>query len=333
MEGIIVHTALENLRKHTGIEGFYSDDQKKGLDGELELIFRNGKERFAVKVKKEVRNHQLEQIKEWANANENFLLIAETIFPKTKEALRKDSIGYLDTAGNIFLQTDRFHWWIDGQKVEKTKAGKINRAFTVTGLKVIYFFLVDDQLLNQPQRIIAEETGVGLGNITYIINGLKEQKFLIQKNRKVFVLINKKELLEKWVIGFEERLKPTLHLGNFRFLKSEEYNEWKNIELKKHRSFWGGEPAGALITNYLMPEILTIYTQETRSSLIKNYRLVPETNGNIRIYQKFWKGEKTYNEAVVHPLLAYADLMNAGDRRSRETAKKLFDELLYKRFQ
>ncbi len=334
MKEKIVHTALGNLRKHTGIEvEFHTVNQQKGLDGELVLVFHNGKELFEVEVRREIRNHQLEQIKERARENKNFLLIAETIFPKIKEILRKEGIGYLDAAGNIFLQTIKHYLWIDGHKAGKTNAEKTNRAFTATGLKVVYIFLINEQLLNQPQRIIAEEAGVALGNINYIINGLKEQKFLVQKNRKEFMLINKKELLEKWVGGFEEKLKPKLHIGNFRFLKNEEYNQWKNITLKKHQTYWGGEPAGALITKYLLPEIFTIYTEETRNSLIKNYRLVPETNGNIRIYKKFWKGEGTYNETVVHPLIAYADLMNTGDRRSIETAKRIYDELLHNRFQ
>jgi hypothetical protein len=162
---------------------------------------------------------------------------------------------------------------------------------------------------------------------------LKEQKFLIQKNRKAFMLVNRKQLLDKWLIGFEERLKPTLHIGNFRLLRNEDYNQWKNIPLQKHQAFWGGEPAGALITGYLLPEIFTIYTEETRNDLIKNYRLVPDTNGNIRVYKKFWKGKETFNETVVHPLLAYTDLMNTGDRRNTETAQKIYDELLHNRFQ
>ncbi|MCU0355112.1 MAG: type IV toxin-antitoxin system AbiEi family antitoxin [Cytophagales bacterium] len=331
METRIVHTALENLRKHTGIEGIYTATQKKGLDGEVEFVFQNGKERFTTEVKRELRNHQLEQIKD--RANKKHIIIAETIFPKIKEALRNDGIGYLDMAGNVFLRTAKHHVWIEGHKAEKTQTEKPNRAFSATGLKVIYLLLTDDQLVNQPQRMIAEAAGVALGNINYILNGLREQKFLIQKIRKAFMLVNRKQLLDKWLIGFEERLKPTLHIGNFRLLRNEDYNQWKNIPLQKHQAFWGGEPAGALITGYLLPEIFTIYTEETRNDLIKNYRLVPDTNGNIRVYKKFWKGKETFNETVVHPLLAYTDLMNTGDRRNTETAQKIYDELLHNRFQ
>ena len=333
-----MHTALENLKHHTGIEGFYTANQKKGLDGEVELIFQNlpyrqagGKELFIVEVKREIRNHQLTVIEEMARNNKNFLLIAETIFPKIKEELRKQGIGYLDTAGNIFLQTAKHHLWIEGHKNQKTTTEKPNRAFKAAGLKVIYLFLTDEKLLNQPQRTIAEEAGIALGNINYILNGLKELKFLIEKNKKEFQLINRNELMQKWITRFEEKLKPTLHIGNFRFLKNEDYNHWKNIVLKKNQTYWGSEPAGAIITKYLLPEIFTLYTDETRNNLIKNYRLIPDPNGNVRAYKKFWKGQNTYDETTVHPILAYTDLVNTGDRRSIETAKKIYDELLSNR--
>lgn len=331
MEEKIVHTALENLKKHTGIEGIYTPTHKKGLDGEVDLIFQNGKELFMVEVKREIRNHQLPVIEEMARHNKNFILIAETIFPKIKEELRKQGIGYLDAAGNIFLQTAKHHLWIEGHKIKKTNTEKPNRAFNAAGLKVIYLFLTDENLLNQPQRTIAEEAGIALGNINYILNGLKEMKFLIEKNKKEFQLINKPELLQKWMIRFEEKLKPTLHIGNFRFLKNDDYNHWKKITLKKNQTYWGGEPAGAIITKYLLPEIFTFYTDEPRNNLIKNYRLIPDPNGNIRAYKKFWKGQNTYDETTVHPLLAYTDLVNTGDRRSMETAKKIYNELLSNR--
>ena len=333
MEERIVNKALENLKRNTGIEGTFTANHQKGLDGEVEMFFQHGTEQFVVEVKKEIRNHQMPQIIELANANKNFLIIAETIFPKIKEELRENKIGYLDIAGNIFFKTVKQYMWIDGHKVPQTKTGKANRAFTATGLKVIYHFLIDEELINKPQRTISEETGVALGNINYVLNGLKEYHFLIEKNRKEYQLINKKELLEKWVGLFEQKLKPTLHIGNFRFLKKEDYDQWNKLLLNKEQTYWGGEPAGAIITNYLLPEIFTLYTLETQINLIKKHRLIPDPNGNIRMYKKFWKGEETYNDVVVHPLLAYADLINMGNRRCTETAQKIYNELLCNRFQ
>jgi hypothetical protein len=64
---------------------------------------------------------------------------------------------------------------------------------------------------------------------------------------------------------------------------------------------------------------------------MKNYRLVPDVNGNVKVYKKFWENEEMNNN-VVHPLLAYTDLINKGDRRCTETAEKIYDELLQNKF-
>ena len=91
---------------------------------------------------------------------------------------------------------------------------------------------------------------------------------------------------------------------------------------------WGGEAAGDLLTNFLRPAELTLYTTETRNELIKNYKLLPDEKGNIKVYQKFWKEEDGDDKAWVNPLLVYADLINKNDRRCTETAQKIYDEYL-----
>lgn len=325
MEDKLLYTALENLKNHTGIQGWIEAADKGDTDGVLHLLINNREDTFTILIKGEIRFHQLEQIRQMAKKHKNLLLIANTIFPKIKQELRNNGICYLDKAGNIFVQTDKNHIWIEGQKNEHLKIDKINRAFTPAGLKTVYLFLINENLVNQPQRTIADEAGIALGNINYIINGLKEYEFLIEKGRKQFQIINKEQLLNKWIEALEEKLKPTLHIGNFRFAGNITINTWKEIPLKPNQTYWGGEPAGALITNYLVPEIFTLFTDETRNNLVKNYHLIPDNTGNIQVFKKFWKGQATYNETVVHPLLAYADLMNTGNSRCVETAKIIYD--------
>lgn len=65
-------------------------------------------------------------------------VIAERIFPALKETLqetlRENKIGYLDTAGNIYVNTPEQFVWLDGHKATETKKPVTNRAFTKTGL-------------------------------------------------------------------------------------------------------------------------------------------------------------------------------------------------------
>lgn len=317
----IVHKALENLDK-TVITGVLKKTAPKDLDGEIDLLIDNQHYRLFIEIKKELRNHQLPKIQELAEKHKNnFLVVAERIFPKIKEELRYNKIPYLEGNGNIWLKKGKIFLWIDTNKELKTKKEKTNRAFTKTGLKVLFHFLLNEDTVNQTYRELAHVTGVGLGNINYVINGLKENNYLVKLDKTRYKLVNKKELLEKWMIAYQERLKPELFIGAFRLVKSEDFIKWKQIQFKNKDTVWGGEPAGDILTNYLKPAELTIYTKETKAELIKNYRLIPDPNGNIKVYKKFW--DKGDNGNSVPPILAYVDLMNTGDQRNIETALKI----------
>nr|WP_288980183.1 type IV toxin-antitoxin system AbiEi family antitoxin [uncultured Allomuricauda sp.] len=324
----IIQTAVDNIN-NTGIlrAKWLGPNESKGLDGQLELLWQDNHIIFQTEIKRELRNAQLPQLEDMAKANPIFLIMAQCIFPKIKEALRERKIAYLEANGNLFLEQANLLLWIDANDPIPIKSTKTNRAFTKTGLKVVYQFLLDRDWVNRPYREIAEYTGTGIGTITNVFNGLEQEGFLIKLTKNEHLLVNVQNLLEKWILAYEKQMKPTLFIGDFRFLNPDDFFQWRDIELMTGRTFWGGEPAGDIYTNYLRPEELTLYTNEQPAELMRNYRLVPEKNGPIKVYEKFWKGETPVPKAV-HPILAYADLILKGDRRCRETANKLYNEYL-----
>lgn len=323
----IIDIALENLQKNAGITGDWEEYGQKELDGQIKLVIENQPLKFNAEIKQELRNHQLPRIIDQAQRIGPLMVVANRIFPKIKEELRHNHIAYLEANGNIYLKQGGIMLWLDGQKPVQPITEKGNRAFTKTGLKVLYHFLLDEQLVQLRYREIANITDVALGNLNYIMNGLKKLNFLIEVRDQTFRLNNKKELLQKWMVAYEERLKPALLLGTFRFLKEEDFLNWKNLGIDTAKTKWGGEPAGDLYTNYLRPQTLTLYTIENRNELIKNYRLIPDEKGNIKVYKKFWHLDDGPAQTVP-PLLIYADLMNTNDRRCIETAQKIYDRFL-----
>lgn len=324
----IIHVALENLRNTANIMAEWKGiTPKKQADGKIDITIQNRHYVFTVEIKTEIRNHQLPEIYRQAKQYENYLLVAERLYPNIKKELRKHNIAYLEANGDIFLNKNGNYIWIDTNKPTTTERKKENRAFTKTGLIVLFYFLQDELRVNLPYRFIVENTDAGLGNITNVMKGLKDAGFLIKINNIGYRLTNKKELLERWIVAYEERLKPKLEIGRFHFLKEEDFAHWKQLPLKTDKTLWGGEPGGALFTNYLNPGELTLYTLETRNELIKHYRLVPDEIGNVVAYKKFWKFNEV-NDNVVPPLLIYADLMNKNDSRCRETAQIIYDDLI-----
>ncbi len=327
----IIHNALHNIKTKANIIGKWKDTvDKNRIDGELKLKIENLAIHLFTDIKTEIRTIHLDKIEELAKEYHPFIVVAQRIFPKIKEELRNRNIAYLEANGNIYLKEKGLFLWIEANNNLEIKDKTTNRAFTKTGLKVVYQFLLNEEWINYTYRQIAGETNTGIGNINNIFTGLKQEGFLLQLKDQ-YKLENKKKLLERWLMEYDKRLKPTLTMGTFRFLKEEDFYNWKKLQLQNGKTWWGGEPAGDIFTNYLRPEKLTIYTTETRSDLMKNYRLVPDTNGNVKIFKKFWEYDEV-NGKMVHPLLAYTDLINKEDRRCTETAQKIYDEYLQDKF-
>lgn len=330
-EADIAEVAIENLKNNAGITGKWKNNKLKGIDGAIELQVNGIKYVFNAEVVNELRNHQMAAIKEKATANPPLIIIAKHLFPKIKEELRHLNIAYLETSGNIYAKAGDMMVWVDAQRPLKQEKEKLNRAFTKTGLKVIFHFLLDEELINKPYREIANRTEAALGNINYIVNGLKEMGYLLMITRHRYVFNNKKDLFNKWITAYAEKLRPTLKVGTFKFLKEDDFRNWKNLPLRCEKTWWGGEPAADLLTHYLQPAELTLYTIESRKELIKNYRLIPDENGNVTVFKKFWNYNDV-NDNITPPLLIYADLMQTRDRRCIETATKIYEEFLQHKY-
>jgi len=335
LEKVIANTALENLNKRTGIKGTFKDTQTiaknkdMGVDGILELTFDNQTQKLYVEIKKDIRQYHIELLRRIHLEYPQFILIAERIYPNLKKQLCQEHIPWIDGAGNIYFQKGPHFIWID--KFEDLPEKKtVNRAFTKTGLKVVFLFLHDETWLNKTHREIAKAAGIGLGNIPKIFNGLKDQHFIVEVDKNKYKMVRKRELLDQWIIEYEKELKPKIHVGNFTFLNREDERNWKKLNFD-NQDYWGGEPAADLLTNMLKPQMYTIYTNKDRARIMKKFRFKPDPDGNIEINKPFWNiGLERKN--IAPPLVVYADLMNTQDERNMNVAKMVYEQFLQDQF-
>jgi hypothetical protein len=335
-EDFLIDEGMRVLENLTGIRAFRTTakvlDIQGELDGEVDIFFNETKPiHFHIETKKAVRAHHLDRLIAQHQRHKPLIVMAEYILPKVKEQLRQQGIAYIETTGNIFIRLPEHFIMIEGKK-RITPVKETNRAFTKTGLKVIFLFLQDSALVQQPYRSIAAVARVGLGNVNHIMNGLKALKLVVLKGDGKYFIADKKTLLEKWLEAYEQRLKPTLHLGTFRFIDREQFFHWRNIKLDPTKTLWGGEPAGDLLTNYLNPETLTLYTGESKAEIMRQFRLIPDPDGNVEVYKKFWSENVTLERPVVPTLLVYTDLINTGNQRCIDTAKKIYEQELESKF-
>ena len=319
MKQEIINIALENLNKTAGINAQWKPDGS--LDGITTLIIDGKNYEYVTEIKRELRQHQVQRIENNHKTNKNFLLVAERIFPKIKDQLRESGIAYLEANGNSFIKTNDFYLFVDTNKPYKIRNEKSNRAFTKTGLKVLMQFLINPQLINRTHREIADMAKVGLGNIPQIIEGLKETGHLIALDKKNYIWENLRDLINRWINDYETELRPKTVKGQYKVPE-----DWKNINLNREITVWGGEPAADLLTQYLRPEKFLLHTKENNVNLIKNYKLIPDKNGNLEVLDMFWNNQDTKTTAP--PILIYAELIIEGGKRNEEVAKLIFNEFI-----
>lgn len=184
-----------------------------------------------------------------------------------------------------------------------------------TELLIIFYLLQDKTRVCQTFRQIATAVGVSIGSVHSTIARLTEQGYIVEQDN-VRILRNRDTLIERWTWGYVEILKPKLLLCRFAFLTPQLRNQWNTITLPP--SFlWGGEPAAALQDHYLQPAKWTIYTPVAPNLLITTGKIIPNPQGEISVYQQFWK------QYEMPLLVIYADLLATKDDRCIEAAQHL----------
>ena len=318
MKEDILHIATQNLLETTGIVATW---RKKGpLDGIFKMKFGDRVYTFIIKVKGEIRpfDHQLEQL---YGEYPNLLIIANRIYPKAKAALREKGKTYLEANGNFYLKNEAVYFFVDTKNPLPSRKTFGNRAFTKTGLKVLFHLLQYKNDINLPQRELAEKIGVGLGNIPQVLVGLRETGYLLPLNNKEYIWENRKQLLERWINEYETVLRPKLKKEYYTYK-----GNWQDIVLNTETTVWGGEPAADILTHHLRPEKYILYTKESRNDLMKKYKLLPKQDGEIELLELFWKQPTGENTAP--PILIYTDLLLEGGKRNIETAEKIYHEYI-----
>ena len=264
--------------------------------------------------------------------HERTLIVADYVNPIMAERLKADDIWFLDTAGNAYIKQRPLFIYIKGNKpVEKPATRTLSRAFQPTGLKVIYAFLCDPELVNAPYREIAQTAEVALGTVGWVITDLTQLGHIVDMGNRGRRLRGKRKLLERWITAYPEKLRPKLETGRY---KAPNPDWWQTAPLHNLQAYWGGEIAADKLTHYLKPEIITLYIQEKQTGkLILTNKLRKDPAGNIELLKTFWDVENEINRTdVVNPILIYADLMATGDPRNIETAEIIYEQELAQHF-
>lgn len=331
----LLEQAIATLEKNTGltIEVVHYLHEHKNIAATATLYTGAKIIPLAIELKQQVTNVVIGNLAyQFNQVNEQGLLIADYINPIIAERLKTMGIWFLDAMGNTYINAKPVFIYIKGNKAaEKPTAKVMQRAFRPSGLKLTYALLCNPGLVNQPYRDIAQVAEVALGTVGWVVRDLVEMGHIVDMGERGRRLKNRKKLLERWLIAYPEQLRPKLETGRYRALDS---NWWKTAPLHNLQAYWGGEVAADRLTQYLKPEIITIYVMKKWATKLKlANKLRKDPNGDIEILNTFWDVDDDINRNdIVNPILIYADLMASGDPRNIETAQIIYEQELVEHF-
>jgi hypothetical protein len=254
------------------------------------------------------------------------LVVADFIAPAVADKLRERRLAYVDLAGNAWLKKPGYFVWVQGQRPTAVKK-RVARAFTPGGLQVILGLLTNPAWAQLPTRTLATMTGVANGTAAAALRELEELGFIAGRRAGKRRFRNREVLLNKWTEGYLQRLQQATLIKRFE-AGTDVADWWKH--LGEDKALLGGEPAAAMITGYLTPELITIYVDENPARIILKNKLHEAPEGKVLLRRKFWKFDAPgwTERGLAPPALIYADLLATNDARCIEAANRIKEQHL-----
>lgn len=143
------------------------------------------------------------------------ILFADYVSPAQAQRLRDAEVDYVDTVGNLLIhEPGKLYLFKSGGRPERHGRPRPGRLFMPSGLQVLFVLLIEPSAVDLPYRELALQSGVALGSIAVLMKELKRQGYLVPGQKRAR-LVRRHELLDRWVAGYGERLRPKLVLGVF----------------------------------------------------------------------------------------------------------------------
>jgi hypothetical protein len=263
------------------------------------------------------------------------ILLADYVSPENERRLRQADVDYVDTAGNALInRPPKLHIFISAARPRARVKSRPARLFMPSGLQVLFTLLVDPAGADMPYRKLAARSGVALGSIAVVMNELERKGHLLRR-RAGWRLVGRRELLDRWVAGYADQLRPKLGLGTFTAREKDPAANWQHLRaILRGRgieaALTGGLAADEL-THHYRGDVLVAFVSEWPRGVLEQLRWLPSAAGPITILRQFapvvgWsRGEE---QALAHPLLVYAELLHSGRERERETARLIYERHL-----
>lgn len=300
------------------------------------LVIKLGK--YSVPVIAEFKGEvsSLQQVKKFAEFSKKFegigILVCEKIDNKIKEHLRHENIGFYEDSGDTYIPLNfRINkMQEDYSLVPKSLSSIIQmKGFRAeSSIKLLVYLVSNPLAMEATQRELADKIAVALSTLNNALSNLEKYRIIITRGSERY-FGNFEEIVSRARISIQDLERKETSYGRYSPIDDTFMSEWEMKNLMDLNSYWGGEAAAAIKTNYLSPENYKIYTYQSNPiHILKKLRLKKDPNGSIEILKCFWPDELNDPFARTIPdFVTYCDLLNSGNDRNIETALMMEDKI------
>ncbi|MBU3978177.1 hypothetical protein KJ980_04650 [Patescibacteria group bacterium] len=319
---------------------------KNIFDIEATMTTPKGEFRFIIEVKNTDRiapmREAAAQVKQLAQTQKAIPFVASAFLgDRAREALKKEGVGYLDLAGNFYLNQNDFY-------VEKiVERNPFSATPPLKNLFAPISSRITRALLLEPKRTwrrntLAQETRVSIGQTYSVVDAMLKEEFIFWNDEEKLQLKDPAALLNAW-----KNIYPTYRRQKFTlFSYEQDYTAVLNAVLrvgqqKKLQYALGFFTGADLITPFIRGlSKVQFYTQgiadiETWKTALNLQEV--QSGGNTEIYVPYDKGvfyktqqikSKIVGDIpIVNNVQLYMDLFN-NPARGEEQAQHLREEKL-----
>ena len=236
IEEILLNQALDALKRTVPVKTKVETIDGRNLLGADTIVtftIDNKTFEYLAEIKRTANETTQNQILMQKRRVPHLLFVTRYVNPRLAVDFVRGNVEYVDTAGNAFLHRPDLFIYIKGNKAPTLPRDiTATKPFPPQALKVVFAFLCEKDLVDRTYREIAQETDVALGTVALVMKQLELLGFVINKKGNLD-LINKAQLLNRWIVEYNVRLRPKLFIGRFRG----EPGWWNHVQLPLNKGW------------------------------------------------------------------------------------------------
>jgi hypothetical protein len=302
-------------------------------DALLELTTPRGRRRLSVEEKGSHLSQALVSdvvARASSRAGTPLILFAPYVSPEMAALLVSHGINFVDRAGNCHLDLGgSYVAHIEGRKLRH--ASDAPGGIRAPGFRLVFALLVEPALLNASARELARTSGVSLGTASNVLRRLEHDRIVVRTKSKCH-LVRRDDLLERWIAGYAETLRPQLLAGRFQTQDKDPRSLEDRVAalLGPDGTWaWGGATAAFRLTKHYRGDETVLHVEAASGDLPQRLKAIPHSAGRLILLGVpgvlAFRGQVPH---TVHPLLIYTELVLTGSDRAREAASELRERFL-----